>query len=151
MTALDELMGVLLPMLERFEGFRHRPYLCSAGVPTIGVGSTRYLDGRRVTLQDPPITREHALLLCRQKVLTDYLPAVLELCPGLDTMPRTAAVASWTYNLGTEALRASTMRKRINAQAWEQAQAEMKKWTRAGGRVVAGLVKRREAEAALLA
>jgi len=150
MTALDELMGVLLPLLERFEGFRPRPYLCSAGVPTIGIGSTRYLDGRRVSLSDPPITREHALLLCRQQLLTDYLPEVLKLCPGLDTMQRAAAVASWTYNLGTGALRASTMRKRINVQAWELAKVEMKKWNRAAGKVSRGLVIRREAESALL-
>lgn len=150
MTALDELMGILLPLLERFEGFRPRPYLCSAGVPTIGIGSTRYLDGRRVTLKDPPITREHALLLCRQQLLTDYLPEVLALCPGLDTMRRVAAVGSWSYNLGTGALRASTMRKRINAQVWVDARAELKKWNRAAGRVVPGLVSRREVEAGLL-
>lgn len=150
MSALDELMGVLLPLLERFEGFRPRPYLCSAGVPTIGIGSTRYLDGRRVTLKDQPITREHALLLCRQQLLTDYLPEVLALCPGLDTMQRVAAVGSWAYNLGTGALRASTMRKRINAQVWDLARAEMKRWNKAAGKVSRGLEIRREAEAALL-
>ena len=52
-------MAALLPLLERFEGFRPKPYLCSAGVPTIGIGSTRYLDGRRFTLSDPTITWEH--------------------------------------------------------------------------------------------
>lgn len=150
MTALDELMGILLPILEQFEGFRPRPYLCSAGVPTIGIGSTRYLDGRRVTLSDPPITREHALLLCRQQVLTDYLPDVLKLCQGLDTSHRVAAISSWAYNLGIGSLRASTMRRRINERAWSAAKVECKRWNRAAGRIVAGLVKRREAEAALL-
>lgn len=54
------------------------------------------------------------------------------------------------YNLGTGALRASTMRKRINAQAWDLARAEMKRWNKATGKVSRGLEIRREAEAALL-
>lgn len=150
MTALDELLAILIPLLERFEGFRPRPYLCSAGVPTIGFGTTQYLDGRRVTLKDEPITREHALILLREQVLTDYLPQVLRLCQGLDTTQRVAAISSWAYNLGIGALRSSTMRRRINEQAWPDARLECKRWNRAAGRIVAGLVKRREAEAALL-
>lgn len=149
MTA-DEIMAVLLPLLVRFEGVRLRPYLCSAGVPTIGIGSTRYLDGRPVALTDPPITIEHAYLLCDRQTRTDYLPAVLRLCGGLDTAQRVAAITSWAYNLGTGALRASTMRRRINAQSWPAARAECLKWDKAGGRRLRGLTIRREAEAALI-
>lgn len=143
-------MRILLPLILRFEGLRLRPYLCSAGVPTIGLGSTRYLDNRPVTLLDPPITREHAYLLAQHQIRTDYLPTVLKLCPGLDTPQRTAAVTSWAYNLGTGNLRASTLRKRINAQAWPAARAECLKWDKAAGRRVRGLMIRRQAEAALL-
>lgn len=145
-----DVLAIALPLIARWEGLRLRPYLCSAGVATIGIGSTRYLDGRPVRLTDPAITAEHAHILARQQVCGDYLPAVLSLCPGLDTPQRIAAVTSWAYNLGTGALRASTMRKRINAQDWPGAARECLRWDRAAGRQVRGLTIRRQAEAALL-
>ena len=43
-----------------FEGLRLKPYLCSAGVPTIGYGNTFYPNGRKVTMKDKPITQEYA-------------------------------------------------------------------------------------------
>jgi lysozyme len=49
-----------------FEGFSAKPYLCSAKVPTIGYGSTYYLNGRRVTLLDKPITELEALRCSKQ-------------------------------------------------------------------------------------
>jgi len=146
-----EVMAILLPLIVRFEGLRLKPYLCSAGVATLGLGSTRYLDGRPVTLRDPSITREHAYALAEHQIRTEYLPAVLRLCPGLDTPRRVAAVTSFTYNCGTSSLRASTMRKRINAQDWQGAQTECLRWDRAAGRRVRGLAIRRAAEAAMLA
>jgi lysozyme len=147
---LREFFDRLLPILEQFEGFRPRPYLCPAGVPTIGVGSTRYLDGRPVALTDPPITREHARVLAREQILADYLPAVLRLCTNLQTLDRAAAITDFAYNLGTGALRASTLRRRINEDRWPEVPAELRKWVRGGGRVLPGLVRRREAEIRLL-
>ena len=47
-------------LIAQFEGLRLKPYLCSAGVPTIGYGSTFYPSGRKVTMQDKPITQETA-------------------------------------------------------------------------------------------
>lgn len=146
----DQVLAILLPMLEAFEGLRLRPYLCPAGVPTIGLGSTRYLDGRPVRLTDPPITREHAYVLARHQVLADYLPAVLALCRSVDTPARLAAIADFAYNLGVGALRGSTLRKRINAGRWADVPGELRKWVRGGGRVLPGLVRRRAAEAALI-
>lgn len=146
---LQRTMALLLALLERFEGLRLRPYLCPAGVATIGLGSTRYLDGRPVRLTDPPITREHAYLLARQQLLTDYLPQVVALCGQIDTPERLAAITDFAYNLGNGALRASTLRKRIQAGRWDQVPTELRKWVRGGGRVLPGLVKRREAEAVL--
>lgn len=145
----DQVLAILLPLIERFEGMRLRPYLCPAGVPTIGLGSTRYLDGRPVRLTDPAITREHAYVLARAQVLRDYLPAVLALC-RCDTPQRLAAVTDFAYNLGKGALQASTLRRRINAGRWQDVPAELRKWVRGGGKVLPGLVKRRAAEAALV-
>lgn len=148
--APDGVLGLVMPMLLRFEDLRLRPYLCPAGVPTIGLGSTRYLDGRRVALTDPTITREHALVLAQHQVARDYLPPVVDLCPGAGTAQRIAALTDFAYNLGVGALRASTLRRCVNAGDWSRAQRELMRWTRGGGRVLPGLVARRRAEAALM-
>jgi lysozyme len=50
-----------LDLITSFEGFSHKPYLCPAGVPTIGYGTTVYPSGKRVTLRDPSITRQQGL------------------------------------------------------------------------------------------
>ena len=140
-----------LPVIVRFEGLRLRPYMCSAGVWTVGLGSTRYLDGQPVRPTDPPITREHAYALAIEQLRRDYLPAVLRLCPGIDNYDRLAGVLSFTYNCGVGALRASTLRRRINAGDWLGAQVEMRKWVRGGGGILPGLVTRRAVEAGMLA
>jgi lysozyme len=79
-----------------------------------------------------------------------YLPAVLRLCPGVDSPGRLAALIDFTFNLGSGQLRASTLRKRVNAGDWDAVPAELRKWVRGGGRVLRGLVLRRGAEAALI-
>ena len=148
---VTEALALVLALLERFEGLRLRPYLCPAGVPTIGLGSTRYLDGRPVRLTDPPITRAHALVLARQQVLREYMPAVVAICGAqLDTPGRLAALTDFAYNLGAQALRGSVLRRRVQAGDWPGAQAQLARWVRGGGRVLPGLVARRAAEAALV-
>ena len=147
---MNEVLAIVVPLLERFEGLRLRPYLCPAGVATVGLGSTRYLDGRAVRLADQPITKWHAYALAKDQLRREYLPGVLALCPGADTPGRIAALTDFAYNLGVTALRGSSLRKRVNEQDWEAARREIQKWTRGGGRVLPGLVARRKAEAALL-
>lgn len=148
--SLDAAQAIAAQLCRRFEGLYLSPYLCQAGVPTIGYGSTRYEDGSAVSLFDPPITRERAEQLLMHEIRTVCLPAVLRLCPALDTPERVAAIVDFTYNLGTGRLRASTLRQRINRQAWEDARSELMRWVRGGGRVLRGLVLRREAESGLL-
>lgn len=150
-TEITEALEQVIELCQRFEGVRLRPYLCPAGVPTIGVGSTRYEDGTPVTLADPPITWERAFVLLRTTLARDYLPAVLELCPGIDTPKRLAALTDFAYNCGIGALKSSTMRRRVNAGDWGAVPAELAKWVKGGVRVLQGLVKRREAEAGLIA
>lgn len=136
-------------LCRRFEGLRLRPYLCPAGVPSIGYGSTRYEDGTPVQLTDAPITRERAEELL-QHDLRGFAAKVQRLCPKVDTEGRKAALLDFTYNLGDGRLRASTLRRKVNEGDWEAASVELLKWVRGGGRVLAGLVARRGAEAALL-
>lgn len=147
---IDRAVEVAAALAARFEGLYLRPYLCPAGVPTIGLGATYYEDGTRVTLFDPPITKERAFELLLWMVRTVYLPAVLRLCPGVDSADRLAALIDFTFNLGAGNLRMSNLRRRVNAQQWPTACVEIRKWTRAGGRELRGLVLRREAEALLL-
>lgn len=63
---------------------------------------------------------------------------------------RLAAITDFTFNLGAGRLQTSTLRRRINERNWEEAGDELLRWTRGGGRVLPGLVRRREAERALL-
>ena len=147
---IELAVAVAAALARRFEGLYLTPYLCPAGVPTIGYGATYYEDGTSVTLSDPSITRERAEALLIWMVRTRYLPAVLKLCPGADTPERLAALIDFAFNLGAGNLKASTLRKRVNAGAWAEVPAELRKWVRGGGKVLRGLVVRRDAEAALI-
>ena len=96
------------------------------------------------------ISQEAAERLLQVTLRRTYLPAVLQLCPGVADPRRLAALVDFTYNLGAGQLRASTLRRRVNADDWDAVPGELRKWVRGGGRVLPGLVKRREAEIALL-
>ena len=134
----------------RWERVVLTPYLCAAGVPTIGAGATYYEDGTRVTLHDPAISRARAMQLLRWMIVTKYLPSVVELCPGLNSPQRLAAIIDFTFNLGSGNLRISNLRKRINTGRWDDVPEELRKWVWAGGVKLRGLANRREAEIALI-
>ncbi len=147
---ISQALPTALALMRRFEGFYQRPYLCPAGVPTIGYGATYYEDGTRVTLSDSAITRERAEALLLWHVRTVYLPAVVKLCPGLDSPARLAALIDFAFNLGSGNLKSSTLRRRVNAGDWDDVPDELRKWNKAGGLVLRGLTLRREAEAQLI-
>lgn len=151
-------------LCERFEGL-HKvgpdgliyPYLDPVGIPTQGYGTVHRPDGRKVTMDDPPITRETAKLWLVSELLNTYAPGVIRQCPGLlplalleDDWRKFCAIVDFAYNLGVGRLQTSTLRRKINQLDWDGAKEELAKWVRAGGRVLPGLVKRRAAEAALL-
>lgn len=134
----------------KFEGFSAKPYLCPAGVWTYGVGATIDVNGHPVTASTPPISRDDAhRLLMRQ--LVGYQNGTLAACPILAAYPlKLAAITDFAYNLGLGRLKASTLRRRINEGNWAEAADELMRWTRGGGRVLPGLVRRRAAERELL-
>jgi lysozyme len=146
----DDALPIVEALCVRFEGVYLHPYACPAGVATIGVGATRYLDGRAVRLSDPPITREEAMALLRLSLEREYMPQVVALCPGVDTPGRLAAITDFAFNVGTGALRASTLRRRVNAGAWDDVPAQLMRWVFAAGKRLRGLERRRAAEAALI-
>ena len=134
-----------------FEGCYLKPYLCPANVPTVGIGSTFYENGTRVSLADPAISRQRAMALLEWE-LNHCLPKVRRLCPALKDWgdQATGAILDFSFNCGTGALQSSTLRKRINADDLDGAKTELMRWIRGGGKVLPGLVKRRAAEIALL-
>lgn len=150
-------LSVAIDLCRQFEGFRPAPYLCPAGIPTIGYGSTFYPDGRAVTMEDEAISQEGAEILLDEELRKRSVPAVIKYCPNLLRIGTTSgnwnklnAIADFVYNLGAGRLQTSTLRRKINEEDWDAAANELRRWTRGGGRILPGLVKRRDAEAALL-
>ena len=138
-------------LCRQFEGYRAKPYLCPANVATIGYGSTYYADGKKVTLQDPPMDEPTARALLMIELEHTYLPGVLRNCPILATNERKCnAIVDWCYNLGVGRLQTSTLKRKINAQDWEGAKEQLMLWNKGGGKVLAGLTKRRLAECTLI-
>ena len=140
-------LEIAASLCKQYEGFRSKPYLCPAGVATIGYGSTYYSDGRKVTMQDSPMDEPTASALLMYELQHTYLPGTLRNCPILATDERRLnAVVDFCYNLGIGRLQTSTLKRKINAQDWEGAKEELKKWNKGGGKVLAGLDKRRKSE-----
>lgn len=140
MSALD----LLTALIRRFEGCRLRTYLCPAGVPTGGWGST----GSDVKLGQT-WTQDYADARMANDASV-FLGGSQALVPTARTAGRAAALADFAYNLGLTRLKASTLRKRALAGDWDGVKLELAKWTRGGGKVLPGLVKRRQAEAELV-
>jgi lysozyme len=147
-----------LDLIKSFEGYlkplndgtgRVKPYLCPASVATIGWGNTRYPNGQRVKMGDPPIDRETATRYLAHE-LTEDEAAVDRLTPGVVWHPlMRGAIVSFTYNCGSGAFKASTLRKKILAREWDDVPRELRKYRMGGGRVLPGLVRRRDTEAAM--
>ncbi len=137
-------------LCRQFEGLHLRPYLCPAGVPTIGYGSTFYPNGAKVGLKDAPITEARAEELLDCDLARCYV-AALKASPILaHDASRHAAIIDFIYNLGAGRYNASTLRRRINSKDWEGAREQIVKWVFAGGKKLKGLELRRAAEAELL-
>lgn len=147
---MNRAIEVAVSLCKTFEGYSEVPYLCPAGYWTLGYGTTIKPNGQRVTQDHPPCTRNLA-----EKWLIATLEAnvidVLKASPILGAYPEAlGAIVDFVYNLGIGRYRASTLRLRINEGAWEEASIELSKWRKAGGQILAGLVKRRAAEAVYL-
>ena len=151
MNALDEALTLAADLCRHFEGFSAKPYICPAGYPTIGYGTVYKPDGTKVSTDDKPISRELADQWLLSELRNNYGAGVLRTSPNLIKHPRAlAAVIDFAYNLGVSRYRASTLRKRLEAEDWDGAKIQLMRWTKAGGKVLPGLVRRRQAEAQLL-
>lgn len=148
---ITEFSEALIELMTRpeFDSFEAKPYLCPAGVPTIGFGCTFYEDGRRVSMTDEPITLERA-----KKLLAFHLQTFAKY---VDTYTRDDinqhqfdALGDFVYNLGVGNLKTSTLLKKVNANPNDPTiRDEFMKWNKAGGKALKGLTKRRKMDADL--
>ena len=137
-----------LRLITRFEGFSPKPYRCPAGVWTIGYGATRTPLGARVDEDTGVVTRKQAMAwLMTTLKRTERAVGRLIAVPLTDN--QFGALASFTYNVGSGNLAASTLRAKLNRGDVQGAAEEFPKWRFAKSKVLAGLVKRRAAERAL--
>lgn len=113
---------------------------------TIGYGLTR-IDGKRVTSETGPFTKEQCMELLEHEINSNYAPSTRRAL-AID-LPDSAfsALVSFTYNLGAGNLRASTLLKKVNAGKFKEVPAQFLRWNKAGGKVYRGLTSRRLAEA----
>ena len=135
-------MTYAIDLIKKFESFSSKPYLCPAHIPTIGYGCTVYPDGRKVTMNDEPITKEKAEALLLDYVINKILPNIRDLDL---TDNQQAALCSLIYNIGWGAFAKSKCYKGIKNKDWELVFANWD-WIKGGGKVLKGLVKRREEE-----
>ena len=135
-----------IELIKSFEGFRSNPYYDSVGVPTIGYGTTRYLDGTKVSMSDKPISKDEATALLKKQVSDIYGKAVNDYKTIDTNQNQFDAMTSLCYNIGTGAFKSSTLLKKHNAGDFKGAADEFLRWVYAGGQVLQGLVNRREKE-----
>ncbi len=141
-AAVIAALTLATPEIMRWEGKRNDPYRDLVGVMTVCYGETqapmhRYSDAQCTAMLE-------------RRADADYARPVLACVPGLATRPRPfAAAISLSYNIGTAAFCRSTTARRFNLGDWQGGCDAMLAWNRAGGRIVKGLVRRREAERSL--
>ncbi len=133
-----------IDLVKFFEGFEPRAYLCPANVWTIGYGRTKNVkEGDELT----ELQAERDLL----EELDEFAEQVLNTVKISLDQNELDALTSWTYNLGVGNLQSSTLLKKLNSGDKNSVPSEMVRWNKAAGKVLAGLTRRREAEAKLWA
>lgn len=155
-------------LMHRYEGFRSRPYLCPAHIWTIGYGHVLYQDQIRLPVvrvndytgllrKEYPLKMEDNRVWTKEEIdqlfrtdVGSFERGVLRLVPAVvGRQGSFDALVSFAFNAGLGNLQKSQMRMRANRKEWESAAAAFRQWTKGGGKVLPGLVKRREAEIAL--
>ena len=131
-----------LSLIKKFEGCELKAYQDSVDVWTIGYGHTKGVeDGQEIT-QEEAEEMLASELDEYEGYINDLVECDLEQC-------QFDALVAWVYNLGPTNLRSSTMLKRLNSNDLEDVPNQIKRWNKAGGKVLNGLFRRREAEALL--
>ena len=135
-----------IELIKLSESFSARPYRCPAGVWTIGYGSTRYENGTPVASTDASISEARAVQIMLATLSGEYESAVNRYVTVPMEQHQFDALVDFAYNCGSQNLRISTLLKLLNRGDYVGAAAQFGLWVRAEGRVLQGLVTRREAE-----
>lgn len=138
-----------IDLIKRWEGFSDKMYLCAAGVPTYGYGSTRKLDGTPVKKGDRINLVDAEKLLIKET--SEFAKGVTRLLGGVQLNENQfSALVSFSYNLGLGNLEKSTLLKIIKADPNSPLiQSQFLRWNKANGKVLNGLTNRRKEEANL--
>ena len=155
-------------LMHFFEGYRNKPYRCSAAIWTVGWGHAMYADQLALPnvrkegytgliRSDYQLKGEDARVWSKDELvdlfkvdINTFERGVLRLSPTLaNHQSKFDAIVSFAYNAGLGNYQRSTIRMKVNRGDWEGAAEAFMMWTKAGGKEVAGLVKRRKAEVAL--
>jgi len=131
-----------ISLIKKFEGCELQAYKCAAGVLTIGYGHTEGVEEHHEIGQEQAEYMLIEDLKVYEKYLLNYINVPLH-------QHQFDAIVSWTYNLGGGNLKSSTMLKVLNNGQYEDVPAQIKRWNKAGGKVLEGLTRRRLAEALL--
>ena len=149
-----------IQLIKSFEGCHSSPYRCFAELWTIGYGRVLYPDQARLKTPERAsytLKPEHNRVWDADEIdslleadLLRFSSGVLRLCPAAaDNQCHLDAMVSFSYNCGLGSLQSSTLRQRYNRGDYDGAADEFLKWNKAGGKILAGLTRRRAAERAL--
>jgi lysozyme len=164
-----KLSQVGADLMHRYEGFRNRPYLCPAHVWTIGYGHVLYQEQIRLPVarvegkptamirKEMPLKPEDNRVWSKEEInqlfaadVATFERGVLRLVPGVvGRQGSFDALVSISFNFGLGNLQRSSIRMKANRGDWEGAAEAFMAWTKGGGRVLPGLVRRRKDERAL--
>lgn len=154
-----KLLPAVITMIKHHEGVRFKPYRCPAHLWTIGVGHVLYPEQGNLGIEarktfplkagdDRTFTKEEVDRILEQD-LQRFIVGVQRFCPTGLNEHRLGALVSFAFNVGLGTLQRSTLRQKHNRGDYEGAAEELMKFTKAAGRVLPGLVKRRNDERAL--
>ena len=131
-----------LSLIKKFEGCKLQAYYCSGGVLTIGYGHTGGVKETDVITQEEADKLLKGDVLRFEKYVEDNVKVELD-------QNQFDALVAWTFNLGVGNLKSSTMLKKLNNGEFESVPFEMRRWNKAGGKTLDGLIRRRQAESLL--
>lgn len=149
-----------IQLIKSFEGCHSSPYRCPAALWTIGYGHVLYPDQARLKTPERAsyaLKPEHNRVWDADEIdelleadLLRFTDGVLRLCPAAaDNQCHLDALTSYSYNCGLGSLQSSTLRMKYSRCDYDAAADEFLKWNKSGGKILAGLTRRRAAERAL--
>ena len=129
-----------IDLIKHFEGCELEAYQCAAGVWTIGYGHTKGVQPGDEWSED----HANHMLEVELEEYENYVSTAVTVPLSQNQFD---ALVSWVYNLGNGNLTSSTMLKVLNSGDYDGVPAQIKRWNKAGGKVLEGLTRRRQAEA----